>query len=75
MNRIQKFCVPFLLTLALSRREREWQSQSSARSDRHLANPVPRFGLMLDTILPLPAGEGLGEGEALGRFQAGAISN
>ncbi len=55
--------VPLSLTLTLSRWERE-QLPAVFRfvSDRS-ANPVARILVRLRAILPLPAGEGRGEGE------------
>jgi len=53
----------FPLTLTLSLREREQQLPASLTSIIRLANPALRFAKRLDTILPLPGGEGRGEGE------------
>jgi hypothetical protein len=53
----------FPLPLTLSLREREQQLHVSNFSTGCVANPALRFAKRRETILPLPGGEGRGEGE------------
>ncbi|HXE41871.1 MAG TPA: hypothetical protein VN516_02515 [Candidatus Baltobacteraceae bacterium] len=53
----------FPLTLTLSQREREQQSELSRVFNARPANTFTRFFVRLNTILPLPKGEGWGEGK------------
>jgi cbb3-type cytochrome oxidase maturation protein len=52
------------LTLTLSRREREQQPDSSGFTEALRATTESRDSINRRTILPLPAGEGRGEGES-----------
>jgi hypothetical protein len=49
--------------------ERKWLSVVSAFADHHPINPVAVFSKRRRTILPLPGGEGRGEGERKRQFQ------
>ena len=61
---INEACVQrYPLTLTLSLGEREQPSPRFAFSDTRPANPVAAFRVRLDTIPPLPKGEGRGEGK------------
>ena len=55
--------VPFPLTLTLSLGEREQRSARSGFSSASFANTDAGFRVRRDTILPLPKGEGRGEGK------------
>ena len=55
--------LPFSLTLTLSRWEREQPSARFGFTPVRPANPVAGFCVGRDAFLPLPAGEGRGEGE------------
>jgi hypothetical protein len=55
--------VTFPLTLALSLREREQRHVVFDFSNAPLANPAARILVRRNAILPLPKGEGRGEGE------------
>jgi hypothetical protein len=59
-----KVCFPLTLTLSLG--EREQQAARFSFSNARLANPVAGFRVRRDTILPLPKGEGRGEGKENG---------
>ncbi len=50
------------LTLTLSREEREQESSVDQTSESHSNNPASELAKSGNTILPLPAGEGRGEG-------------
>jgi radical SAM superfamily enzyme YgiQ (UPF0313 family) len=50
------------LTLTLSPKEREQQSSFSVKSENGLNHPASEFAKDGNTILPLPVGEGWGEG-------------
>jgi hypothetical protein len=52
----------FPLILTFSPEEKEQAALSFGFSDAPPANPVAGFRLRLGTILPLPKGEGRGEG-------------
>jgi hypothetical protein len=51
------------LNLTFSLGEKEQRSRSSDFADDQSANPVVGFRKSRQTILPLPGGEGWGEGE------------
>ena len=55
--------VPLSLTLTLSRWEREQPLRVRYSLNDRPANPALGYVERRDTILPLPAGEGRGEGE------------
>ena len=57
----------FPLTVTLSLREREQQASDWCFADGYWANSGTRVIDRRWTILPLPRGEGQGEGEILGR--------
>src|SRR5581483_12423509 len=53
--------IPLILTF--SHREKEQQADVLRFSNTYSANSVARFARRLDAILPLPKGEGRGEGK------------
>ena len=59
----ERIHVAFPLTLALSLGERGQQSRVPVSPRVLLANPASGFAVGRKTILPLPKGEGWGEGE------------
>jgi hypothetical protein len=59
----------FSLTLTLSRWERGQLALMQNNSRDYSINPAFGFAKKLETILPLPAGEGRGEGERSTPFQ------
>jgi hypothetical protein len=61
---------PFSLTLTLSRWERGQQSARLTFAEMPSANPVAHLDGQRPMILPLPAGEGRGEGERNANPQA-----
>lgn len=63
---------PLPLTPTLSLREREQHAHRASFSSVRPASPASGFVVRLETILPLPTGEGRGEGES-GELQAGFL--
>jgi hypothetical protein len=59
---------PVPLTLTLSRREREQQLEIFGGWKIFQAADRVRFAKMLEPVLPLPEGEGWGEGKCDGYF-------
>jgi hypothetical protein len=62
---ITKAAFSFTLTLTLSPREREQQAKLLCFFNTCPANPDARFFIGRDSILPLPKGEGRGEGKMM----------